>query len=228
MDRKHFFDAIRASIFGGSLSGSQVKGIEAILDACGAYQVADQRDVAYILATPMIETGGSFVPIVESLNYKASVLVPKFGSRITQAQANKYGRNDATGQKADQQAIANIIYGGTWGAQNLGNTQANDGWAYRGRSFVQVTGRNNYAKFSKVLGVDLLGNPDLACNDDIAAKIIVIGMRDGLFTGKKLRDYFTPTSSDWVNARRIVNGLDRANDIAAYGKKFYSALQDAA
>jgi len=39
-------------------------------------------------------------------------------------------------------------------------------------------------------------------------------MLDGLFTGKKVRDFFTPSWSDWINARRIINGLDRANDIA--------------
>lgn len=216
MDRKHFFDAIRASIFGGSLSGSQVKGIEAILDACAAYQVADQRDVAYILATPMIETGGSFVPIVENLNYSEQGLLRTFPKYFSPADAKAYARQP--------QRIANRAYANRMGN---GDEASGLGFRYRGRGFVQITGKDNYAKFSKLLGVDLIGNPDLACNDDIAAKIIVIGMRDGLFTGKKLRDYFTPTSSDWVNARRIVNGLDRANDIAAYAKKFYAALQSA-
>lgn len=53
-------------------------------------------------------------------------------------------------------------------------------------------------------------------------------MDRGLFTGKKLADYFTSKSSDWVNARRIINGTDRADVIAGYAKDFYNALQDAA
>jgi putative chitinase len=54
-----------------------------------------------------------------------------------------------------------------------------------------------------------------------------LGMINGMFTGKKLKDYFHDVSADWVNARRIINGLDRANDIAAYAKKFLAALEAA-
>jgi predicted chitinase len=93
---------------------------------------------------------------------------------------------------------------------------------------VQLTGRRNYTTFSKLVGVDLVANPDAAMQDDIAVKIMFEGMARGLFTGKKLTDYFTPKSSDWVNARKIINGLDRANDIAGYAKRFYDTLQDAA
>ena len=56
----------------------------------------------------------------------------------------------------------------------------------------------------------------------------MIGMRDGTFTGKRLADYFTAKTSDWVNARKIVNGLDRAKDIAGYGRRFHSELLAAA
>ncbi|WP_337739427.1 hypothetical protein [Agrobacterium vitis] len=52
-------------------------------------------------------------------------------------------------------------------------------------------------------------------------------MTEGWFTGRKLSDYFTPSSSDWVNARKIINRLDRAQDIAGYAKAFNSALAGA-
>ena len=49
-------------------------------------------------------------------------------------------------------------------------------------------------------------------------------MTKGIFTGKKFADYFSPQKEDWVNARRIVNGLDKANSIADYGKRYYAAI----
>jgi len=203
-------------VFGKSYTPAQVAGIDALLDACGVHGVTDGRQIAYILATPMIETGGSFVPIVESLNYSTTALLSKFPNRITKAQAEAYGRN--TKHAANQVAIGNIIYGGTWGAKNLGNTLEGDGFKYRGRGLVQTTGRRLYEIFGHE------DDPDAVCDVKVSADIMVRGMRDGTFTGKKLADYFGP-KTDWVGARRIVNGTDRAADIANYAKKFYAAYK---
>ena len=60
---------------------------------------------------------------------------------------------------------------------------------------------------------------------EISAKILVVGMTKGLFTGKKLADYFNSEKEDWINARRIVNGLDRASDIANHSKKFLHCIR---
>lgn len=95
---------------------------------------------------------------------------------------------------------------------------------YYGRGFVQLTWKANYDKFGKLLGIDLLNNPDLALGLKTATDIMFIGMLQGLFTGKKLADYFSATKQDWVNARRIINGTDRAQLIAGYGQKFYEAI----
>lgn len=217
MDRSQFFAAVRTSVFNGSLSQSQVEGMEAILDGCAAEQVADQRHVAYVLATPMIETGGTYQPIVENLNYSAQGLLRTF--------PRYFSSKDAAAYAKQPQRIANRAYANRMGN---GDEASGDGWKFRGRGLCQITGHDNYAKFSRLLNIDLVGNPDLALQDAIAGKIIVVGMRDGLFTGKALRDYFTSGSSDWVQARRIINGLDRAADIAGYGKLFNAALQDAA
>lgn len=217
MDRSKFFDAVRSPVFGGKLSQPQVNGMEAILDAVDAEGVADLRQVAYILATPMIETGGSFVPIVENLNYNAQGLLKTFPKYFTAALANAYARQP--------QKIANRVYANRMGN---GNEASGQGWLWRGRGFVQITGHDNYAKFSKILGIDILNNPDLALSDDVAAKIIVIGMRDGVFTGHKLSNYFEPASADWVGARSIVNGQDKAQQIANFGRQFLTALKAAA
>jgi predicted chitinase len=109
----------------------------------------------------------------------------------------------------------------------LGNTQPGDGAKYFGRGFVQITGRANYTKFAKILGIDLVNDPDLAIHPGTAAKITVIGMRDGTFTGVGLARYLRlPDKLDWTGARDIVNGNgDQADLIAGYAKAYYAVLQ---
>lgn len=108
-------------------------------------------------------------------------------------------------------------------ARMLGNTPEadGDGVKYAGRGLVQLTGRANYAKAGEYLGIDLLGNPDLALDLNHAAAILAWGMETGAFTGKKLADYL---GADFRNARRIINGMDRADLIAGYAIKFDRAL----
>jgi hypothetical protein len=103
-----------------------------------------------------------------------------------------------------------------------------NGHVYYGRGLVQLTWDYNYERMEQILGVDLVSNPDLALQPDIASKIMFEGMQRGTFTGKKLSNYFGSTTTDWRNARRIINGTDRAEEIAAYGEAFYEALQAAA
>ncbi|MGI8789151.1 MAG: glycoside hydrolase family 19 protein [Pyrinomonadaceae bacterium] len=95
---------------------------------------------------------------------------------------------------------------------------------YYGRGLVQLTWDYNYKKMGQVFKVDLLNHPELALNLDLAVKIMFYGMMNGSFTGKKLSDYFAAGKEDWVNARRIINGLDKANLIASYGKQYYAAI----
>jgi putative chitinase len=105
-----------------------------------------------------------------------------------------------------------------------GEPDPQTGKAYYGRGLVQLTWKTNYKKMGDIIGVDLVKNPEKALDIDIAAKVLLIGMMRGIFTGKKLSDYFSPSKEDWVNARRIVNGLDKANLIAGYAKQYYAAI----
>lgn len=218
INRETFFTWVRKNIFNGRLTQSQVDGMNAILDAAEELGVNDIRMIAYALATPVIETGGTYEPVSENLNYSVAALTSKFPNRISVADAQKYGRSAM--KPANQEAIANTIYGGNWGKENLGNTQTGDGWKYRGRGLTQITGRRNYAKF----GYE--NNPEGVSVLKDAAIIMVKGMRDGSFTGKKFSDYFGSTAQ-WVQARRMINSLDRAEYIAGFAQKFYSALKAA-
>jgi len=91
------------------------------------------------------------------------------------------------------------------------------GWF--GRGFVQLTHRANYVKASEKLGVDLVSDPSKAMIPEVSALILVRGMQEGWFTGMKLAD-----AADFREARRVVNGTDRASQIAMYADAFLSAL----
>jgi hypothetical protein len=112
--------------------------------------------------------------------------------------------------------------------KKLGNTQAGDGYAFRGRGYVQITGRANYARLGKSIGLaegdDLIVKPDKALSADTAYKIMSYGMIKGSFTGKKLSDYINASKADYKEARKIINWTDQAEKIEGYAIKFESIL----
>jgi len=103
---------------------------------------------------------------------------------------------------------------------------------YYGRGYVQITWKDNYQKFANILNINLVGKPELALQKEVAIKICLIGMKEGLFRAShKLDIYFNETNEDWINARLIINGKkkgetlpDKAKEIAEYAKIFYKAL----
>ena len=137
-----------------------------------AYGVNNQKRIAEFLANVSHETGG-FTKLAENLNYSVDGLLKTFGRhRISTADASRLGRSGK--RAADQKAIANKIYGGDWGRTNLGNTQPNDGWDYRGSGPGQVTGRSNFAKVEKESGLPVVANPDLLRQADSGMKAALI------------------------------------------------------
>lgn len=119
-------------------------------------------DIAMFIAQVGHESGG-FARLVENLNYTPAGLVATFGKRVTQYQADMLGR--AAGRSARQEAIANLVYGG-----RLGNKAAGDGWRYRGRGLIQITGLDNYRRCGGALKLDLVSTPDLLASDIHAAR----------------------------------------------------------
>jgi predicted chitinase len=97
-------------------------------------------------------------------------------------------------------------------------------YPYYGRGYVQLTWKGNYQRFSSILGLDLSGNPDMAMNPNIALFVLVYGFKTGTFTGRKMSDYITIHSTDFNNARRIINGMDRFSEIAALAERYLARL----
>jgi putative chitinase len=114
-------------------------------------------------------------------------------------------------------------------AIRLGNTEPGDGPRFKGRGYVQITGRANYRNLGQRIGVNLEQEPGRACEDETAYKILVIGMTEGRFTGAPLKRFIDEKGKcDFVNARRVVNGTDKAALIAAYAEAWLQVLKGAA
>ncbi len=200
INKTKFWDVIRKSkVFGVDLSPSEVANTEYIIDACEKANFPKSW-IAYCLATAYHETASTMQPIAERGGY--DYLENNYGIK---------GKNPSR-------------------ARLNGNTALGDGALYCGRGYVQLTWKNNYAKASKITGLDLVNNPQLALKPDVAATIMVSGMRDGWFTGKSL-NYILPingiaTLAQFITARKIINGVDKALKIAQYAIVFQGALID--
>lgn len=196
LDLARFFDAMRAGkVLGPTLSSDEVQGCEAIIKACAGWPVSW---TAYALATAYHETAGTMQPIRERGG-------PAYFRRMYDPKGARPGV-----------------------ARTLGNTVEGDGVQFAGRGYVQLTGRRNYALAQEKLGAPFVGNPDLALEPDHAAAIMARGMSEGWFTGKTLASYLPETgkatAAQFREARRIINGVDRAAEIATYAMEFQRAL----
>ena len=97
---------------------------------------------------------------------------------------------------------------------------------YYGRGYVQLTWLTNYKNMGKVLGVDLVNKPELALDYNTASKIMIYGMLNGSFTGKRLSTYLKKgTLEEFKQARRIINGMDKATNIAYQAQAFLQAIK---
>lgn len=117
-----------------------------------------------------LKTETSFKSSVESGRYtykKAKETFPKYAQQINDLQQrdNKSDNDYITNPRE----FFNIVYGG-----RMGNNDADDGYKYRGRGLIQLTGKYRYAEYGKLLGIDLVNNPDLAADPEISAKIAAL------------------------------------------------------
>ena len=201
-DRRIFFREIRLSIFRGRMSRAQVAGLEHLLAMWEREHFNDDvRWLAYCLATTWYETAHTMQPVREML------------------------------AASERQAIARLR---AWARKLKGRRRqtvlaysrvhADTGHAYFGRGYVQITWRRNYRRLSARLRLDLERNPELVMKPEVGARILFIGMIEGLFTGFRLSTFIDGEKCDYVQARRVVNGMDKAALIAGVAEEFHAAL----
>lgn len=193
------FNILRNSL--GRLNQSQVDQINFLVSEFDKDKSISYPQAAYMLATTWHETATTMLPIEE------------------------YGKGKGR------------TYG-TWFRNSLGKLYSFiDGFKrvaylfddyphlYYGRGYVQLTWWTNYDKASNKLGYDYTQNPDLVMKKEHAVKIMIVGMKEGWFTGRKLSDYIHQSKKDYISARRIINGTDKAKLIAGYADTFEKALR---
>jgi len=149
----------RAANISAELAARWFQPLDAAMKEFG---ILTNDDQAMFIAQVGHESG-SFDRIVENLNYSVAGLKATFGKYFPATTAEQYGRTAS--QPANQKAIANIVY-----AHRMGNTTENDGWNYRGRGLIQITGHDNYRDCGVGLHADLVLVPQLLEQDSYAAR----------------------------------------------------------
>lgn len=207
MDRKIFYDNVRNAPFPNMLTQPQVDGMNVILDEWDKRGLTEPSWLAYMLATAFHETAHWMQPVIEtrraseptnpSVDTAIARLDNAFNSGKLKWVKTPYWRKDA------------------------------DGMSWLGRGFVQLTHKTNYQNAEAKTGIPCTTQPELMLQAAPAATVMFGGMIGGWFTGKKLSDYLGNGKVDFVNARRIINGLDRADDIAGYANSFLTAVNAA-
>jgi putative chitinase len=133
------------------------KVVEALSDACISFDINTPTHIAAFLAQCAHESI-KFTAVQENLKYSAKALQRVWPKRFDADTAASYARQP--------ERIANRAYAGRIGN---GDEASGDGWRYRGRGFIQLTGRKNYAAFGKAIGEDVVSNPDLVAEPRLAA-----------------------------------------------------------
>jgi hypothetical protein len=207
LDRKAFFASARHTLFGGSLSQAQVDGCEAILDACQIYGVIEQHDVAHVLAEVRHETGGYMLAIKETV------------------MPHHVDKNPSDAEVIRRLDVAWATGKLTW----VKTPYWRDGWF--GRGPIQTTHKSNYEKVGRAIGVDLVPNRSRILEPATGAASAVVGLRDGIYTGRKLADFDFPTAlnnQSKQHPRRMVNGVDGTDAlVSGYHRSFFTALTSA-
>lgn len=212
-NRKKLFDALRATVFHGGFTPSQVHGIERLLTVFEDSYATKWEDahgesmtlqlVSYCFATSYWETAHRMMPVYETLAKTPSQAKARLESwyKKKRPKVTPYWR---------------------------------DGWF--GRGDVQITHEYNYVKATQLLArmgiiADLMTNPELAMDPINSAHILFAGSYEGMFTGKALPDYIDADDvgefEDYTHARYVINGRDKAQAIARIAQDFEAAFKSA-
>ena len=217
MDKAVFYNDVRTNLFHGKLSQGQVDGMEAILN---------------FWEDPPVQPTGKFkvnwdIRVVGWLAYMLATTLHE--TAHTMQPISEYGTTAYFREHyCNRRDLGNgTAYGG----------EPDDGPRFRGRGYVQLTGRKNYREMTPIVhdfypdSPDFTADPKAVMKPEYAAVIMFYGMFLGTFTGYALKNFIgNPDKGqivDFYHARKIINGLDRAGLIEGYAKEFNQALEKA-
>lgn len=185
----------------GGFSQAQVDGFNFIMDACNRAKLRPQH-AAYILATTWHETAFKMQPIAEI----GKGAKKRYGQWFTNSKGVVYGIRN--GDKSQPTYL-----------------RSEYPHLYYGRGYPQLTWLDNYIKAGEELGVDFANNPELTLQPHHSADIIVMGSMQGWFTEKSIPDRIKlGTYKEFVAARGVINGSDKAAVIANYAQTFLTGM----
>lgn len=188
------------------ITGSRATEISSIItQVCPMYGI-DRADILHEFLANVLHESACFTKFSENMNYSVHGLLSTFGRhRISLNDAEKYGRKP--GQPANQQMIANILYGGEWGRKNLGNTKQGDGWAFRGCGPIHITGRGNVTRFTEYHNDRFKTNHTPEGMADLLRRLLIPGMHSACWVfsvAKSLND--EALNDDMRTIVRKING----------------------
>ena len=191
------FNVIRNSF--GSLSQEAVDNINLIVETCEKYGLSYSQ-TNYVLASIVWETARTFKPIEEYGKGKNR----KYGTWYTNSKGQTYGIAGSDGSTYLYSDYPHLYYG---------------------RGHTQNTWLDNYKYIKQRTGVDVVNNPNLLLDSKLSAEVTVLAMKEGWYTGKKLSDYINDSKKDFIGARRVINSLDKAQQIADIATVMEKALR---
>ncbi|MGJ9420481.1 glycoside hydrolase family 19 protein [Massilia sp. CMS3.1] len=183
--------------------GTATLFIDPLNNAMARFSISTAKRQAAFVSQLLHESAG-LTRMVESLSYRPDALmtVSGFKGRFTRAQADRLGYIPGE-QKADQEMIANIAYGSRLGN---GPIHSGDGWRYRGRGPIQLTGKDNYRRCGLAIGYDLVTSPDLLSRPDVGCLAAAWFWHEGNRTGNSLNAL--ADAGRIIAISRVVNGGD--------------------
>lgn len=206
----------------GVAADAAVQWAPAIAAACAQFQITTKKRVALFLANVLHESGG-LARLEENLNYSVAGLLGNFGRhRISAEDCERLGRKvgQASLNTAQQNAIADLVYGGDYGLRELGNTQPGDGSRFKGRGLIQATGRGMYANLAAAFRF----GDELAVRDWLMTRDGAALSAAWIWTVEK-RCNPLADAGDVRGARKKINGGDKGlEEVTALNARALEAL----
>jgi predicted chitinase len=214
INRQYFYRELRRKLFPAGFKQETVDAINVILDKWDAEcSVMSLDRLAYMLATAYHETNRTMQAVMET-RQRGEDCNPTVDQAIARLEAS---------WKAGKLPWVKTPY---W-------RKDKNGRSWLGRGLVQLTHKTNYERIGKVIGVDLVVNPELALNQEVAVEIMFAGMEHGLFTGADLDDFLdgkveseAEDKREFMLARKIINGIESREIVAGYAIQFQGALRN--